>query len=453
VKSTGAPERRSDAPATVGDARPARRLDRLNGPLGRRGFRTLAFGQGVSAFGDWMGTVAMMALVLDFTGSSTAVAGILVLRLLPAAIAGPLATRVTKRWNRRRVMLFSDAARAVVVALVPWVRALWWVYTWSFLLEVGSLVFLPARDSSVPFLVDDRDLESADGILLGSSYGLIPIGAGAFGLISLLVPGGRTARLPMIVVFAVDAATFIWSYVCIARIPELHEGAGAPAEPVTADEHDETGRFLDAFRIPIVRELAWSALLASLGIGCLFSLGIVFVRSVLGASDAQFAVLVALFGVGAVVGLLVLKATRSRGVGTARASLLGQGVVIAVMSLAPSIAFAFLGAVAFGAFTAATLAAAMSVLQTDVTGHDRVAAFAVFHVLIRVGLALSAVGAGIAADLVRGVDWPLFGRLEPSRLVLLLAGGLVVVSTATAHAHSHLRRPAAPAARAARRSG
>jgi dTMP kinase len=447
VKATGAAEPRSDAPAPARDTRRARRLDRLNGPLGRRGFRTLAFGQGVSAFGDWMGTVAMMALVLDFTGSSTAVAGILVLRLLPAAIAGPLATRVTKRWNRRRVMLFSDAARAVVVALVPWVRGLWWVYMWSFLLEVGSLVFLPARDSSVPFLVEDRDLESADGILLGSSYGLIPIGAGAFGLISLLVPGGRTARLPMIVVFALDAATFVWSYACIARIPELQDGATAPAESAAGadhdSDHDNTGRFLDAFRIPIVRELAWSALLASLGIGCLFSLGIVFVRSVLGASDAQFAVLVALFGVGAVIGLLVLKATGSRGVGTARASLLGQGVVIAVMSLAPSIAFAFLGAVAFGAFTAATLAAAMSVLQTDVTGHDRVAAFAVFHVLIRVGLALSAVGAGIAADLVRGVDWPGFGRLEPSRLVLLLAGGLVVVSTVTAHAHTYLRRSSA----------
>lgn len=406
---------------------------RSRSPLRHHGFRTLVLGQGVSAFGDWMGTVAMMALVLDLTGSSTAVAGILVLRLLPAAIAGPVATRVTRRWDRRRVMLVSDLARAVVVAMVPWVRAVWWVYTWSFLLEAGSLVFLPARDASVPFLVDDRDLESADGILLGSSYGLIPVGAGAFGLISLLVPGGRAARLPMIVVFAFDAATFLWSYACIARIRELHEH-GAPA-PERADD-DGGGRFLSAFRIPLVRELAWSALLASLGIGCLFSLGIVFVRSVLGASDAQFAVLVALFGVGAVVGLLVLKATRSRGVATARVSLLGQGVVIAVMSLAPSIAFAFLGAVAFGAFTAATLAAAMSVLQTDVTGHDRIAAFAVFHVLIRVGLALSAVGAGIAADLVRGVDWPLFGRLEPSRLVLLLAGGLVVVSTITAHAYA-----------------
>jgi len=58
--------------------------------LGRRGFRALVAGQGVSALGDWMGTFAFMALALDLTGPPTAVGGILTLRLLPAVVAGPL---------------------------------------------------------------------------------------------------------------------------------------------------------------------------------------------------------------------------------------------------------------------------------------------------------------------------------------------------------------------------
>jgi hypothetical protein len=50
--------------------------------------------------------------------------------------------------------------------------------------------------------------------------------------------------------------------------------------------------------------------------------------------------------------------------------------------------------------------------------------------VIRVALALAAVGAGLAAALLGAVTWPLIGRLEPSRVVLLCSGLLVVASAA-----------------------
>ena len=49
----------------------------------RRPLRDLLVGQAVSSLGDWMGTVALMALVLEITGSATAVGGVLVLRPPP----------------------------------------------------------------------------------------------------------------------------------------------------------------------------------------------------------------------------------------------------------------------------------------------------------------------------------------------------------------------------------
>src|SRR5207237_775868 len=102
------------------------------------------------ALGDWMGTIALMVLVSQETGSSTAVGGILVLRLIPAAVAGPLAARLAQRWDRRRTMLTMDLVRAGIVAVVPLVSALWWAYLWAFMLELASLAFLPARDASIP---------------------------------------------------------------------------------------------------------------------------------------------------------------------------------------------------------------------------------------------------------------------------------------------------------------
>ena len=87
-------------------------------------------------------------------------------------------------------MVSMDLLRAAMIALVPLVRGLWWVYVWAFMVEVASLVFLPARDASIPDLVDEEELQVANGFVLGSSYGTIPLGAAVYALIAAL-PGSQ----------------------------------------------------------------------------------------------------------------------------------------------------------------------------------------------------------------------------------------------------------------------
>src|SRR5437588_1191394 len=417
------------AGATVGAAPPgsSRAPHGVRTLLRHQGFRRLLIGQSVSALGDWMATVALMALVLDITGSSTAVAGILVLRLAPAALAGPLAARAIRKWDRRRTMVAMDGLRAGIVVLVPMVHAVWWVFVWAFVLELAGLVFLPARDAAVPDLTHFDDLPLANGLVLGSSYGTIPLGAGAFVLFSALL-GGHSARSPqMLAVFSLDALTYLVSLAMILPITELR-GAPAP-EGDAVDGAGHELRFRDAFRLPLLRAVGPATVLAALGIGSLFSLGIVFVRDVLGASNAEFGVLVILFGAGAAAGLGVLEWSGASGSDVVFACVAVQGAVIAVMSLAPGIGPAFLGAAGFGASTAAALAAAMSVLQEKLSDRERIVAFAAFHVLIRAGLALSALATGLAADLIGRVHWPVLGTLPPARVVLFGSGAAVFVSS------------------------
>ena len=390
----------------------------------RPGFRDLLVGQGVSSLGDWMGTVALMALVLQLTDSPLAVGGILTLRLLPAAVGAPLAAKAAGRWDRRRTMLAMDLTRAGMVFAIPFVRALWWIYLWGFLLEVASIVFLPARDSSIPDLVEgNEDLALANGLILGTSYGSIPIGAALFAAVAALPV--QLAGRPYALVFFIDAATFVVSFLCIARLTQLGPSAAAEAE---GDEHTDL-RFRDAFAIPLVAAVMPAALAVSLGLGALFSLGIVFVRDVLHASDAEFGVLIALFGVGAVLGLVVLQRLPVGNLlARTRVGVLWIGVVVALFSLAPALWVALFGAVAFGAGAAFSLAAGMGAIQSSLDGRQRVLAFTAFHVVLRVGLAISAVGAGIAGDLLTNVHWPVVGTLQPARLVLLSAGILVFAS-------------------------
>jgi MFS family permease len=418
------------------------------GGIARGPLRDLLVGQAVSSLGDWMGTVALMALVLHLTDSATAVGGVLVLRLAPTVLAGPVAARLVTRWSRRKMMLATDAVRIPAVAVLPWVTSLWWIYLWAFVVELAGMVFLPARDAMIPDLVDgDDDLAVANGLVLGTSYGMIPVGAGLYALVAA-VSGSASGVGVARIVFAVDAVTFAVSFLAISRLPELDGGTvppaasgrspdarqaggeaasgGAPGDPA------DGGRFLDALRLPVVRRLAPVAAVVAFGLGALFSLGIVWVREVLGATDTQFGLLVACFGVGAGVGLLVLRLVHRRDLRTVTTALVIQGGVIATMSLAPTIGFALLGAVAFGGLSAVVLALAMELLQAQLVDRDRVLAFAVFHVVIRVGLALAAMGAGVADDLLDEVRWPLLGHLASSQVVLLSSGLLVVAVAAIA---------------------
>ena len=386
----------------------------------KRGFRDLLIGQAASGLGDWMATVALMTVVLDITGSSTAVGGVLVLRLAPTAIAGPLATRLSRDWDRKRTMLAMDAARIGVLVVLPLIHALWWVYTWAFLLEVAGLVFLPARDSSVSTLTDGEDLPLANGLVLGSSYGTIPLGAGAFAAIDALTGSSTIA-------FWIDAATFAISFLMILSISMPDEPTGD-----ADDTDDDSGGFRRAFRIPLVRAVTPIAALVAFGLGALFSLGIVFVQDVLDASNTEFAVLVALFGVGAGVGLAALHlAGVEPTLPAIRVMVLSQGLVVAGMSLSPTIELAFVGALLFGAATAATLSTSMSLLQESLETSQRTLAFTAFHVVIRAGIAVGAIGTGIAADLVGDISLPVVGAVANARLMLVLSGLLVVASAAS----------------------
>jgi hypothetical protein len=258
----------------------------------------------------------------------------------------------------------------------------------------------------------------ANGLVLGSSYGMIPLGAGLFALVSAVTGDASTVEAAR-VIFLVDALTFLASYFAIARLPELGIGAGVVDEA--------GGRFRDALRLPLVRRLAPVAAVVAFGLGALFSIGIVWVNEVLDASDTEFGLLVACFGVGAAGGLLILRRLARRDLSLVRTLLILLGAVVAVMSQAPAIGFALLGAVGFGGLVAMVLATSMELLQHHLGERDRLLGFAVFHVVIRGGLALAAMGAGIASDVLDRVSWPLLGRLESSQVVLLSSGGLVIL--------------------------
>src|SRR6185437_11347469 len=101
------------------------------------------------------------------------------------------------------------------------------LYTIAFVHECISLFFLPARDASVPLLVRRENLEEANGLVLATSYGTLPIAAALFSA-QAVAAGHIPDSLPLASFYAdhpttfaffFDAASFVFSAWMIARLP------------------------------------------------------------------------------------------------------------------------------------------------------------------------------------------------------------------------------------------
>lgn len=396
--------------------------------LQTRSYRKLLIAQVVSGSGDWFATVALLALVYEISGSATAVGGMLALRLMPGAIAGPIAAKLAHRWDRRRTLVAMDFARAGIVMAVPLVQSLAWVLTWVFAMEMATLIYLPARDASTRDLIDsDDDLPIANGLLMGGSYGTLPISAGIFAAYTAGpqltgVPGGHLA-----LAFWIDAATFLFSGLMIATLRTLSDRVASP---------ELTGRLRDALQIPLVRRAIFPVIVASLGLGTVFSLGIAFITDTLGAGESQFAIFIILFGVGAIIGVAALQLLKPANyVSEMWRGMLTLGAVLALMGLVPKLWLAYLIAVAFGAASSYAIDAAISGLQVRLEEERRVLAFTVFHIGLRVSLGIGAILAGAFADLLGEVN-----GIDPIRVVMLGAGLVVLVATLPARARIEAAR-------------
>ncbi|QKG21748.1 MFS transporter [Actinomadura verrucosospora] len=413
----------------------------VKGRLNRPEFRRLIVGQTVSSLGDWMGTLALMYFVLALSGSTTAVGGVLVLRLLPSALGAPVAARVVTRWRRRSVMLTSDLVRVGMAVVLPVVPSLWWVYFWAFMIEVVGLMFLPARDAAIPFLIgegreegkDDHDtgtLELANGITMATSYGMIPFGAGMFGLILWVSErAGWGGHWRYVVVFWLDALTYLASWLAVRAIPDLGPGPGEKAA-MERDEREarEEHGFVNALKLRVVRSVLPGIAVVALGLGALFSLGVVFVKGVINAGQVGFGVLVVCFGIGAIIGLLLLHRKTGSLLTQVRAATAVQGVVIASMGGLASEPWSFVGAVLFGAAATSALVGGITYLQESLGGVDRNLALTAFHSVLRFGLALAALLAGAAADLLKEAGERPLGMV-PAQFVLMLSGLVVLAGT------------------------
>jgi MFS family permease len=194
-----------------------------------RNFRLLWLGQVVSQLGDWFNAVAVYALLLELTGSATAVAWMMVVQLLPIAVVGPAAGVLVDRVDRVRLMIGADLVRGVAILGLLLVRGpeqVWLAYVVMATSVTATAFFEPSRSATIPSIVDKPDLLTANAIGTATWSAMLAIGAGVGGLVTALL--GRDAA------FVINSLSFFGAALFIRRIRIAAPTPADPAEPAGA---------------------------------------------------------------------------------------------------------------------------------------------------------------------------------------------------------------------------
>ena len=255
--------------------------------------RRLAVARCISVAGSMAAYTALIDLVYRRThGSTLYLSATILLTIGAVGLLEPVGGVLADRFDRKRVLIWSDLVSAALFVLLAFVHAPWQLLAVALLTALAETPFRAGSVASVPNLVGDDDLiAKANGwIGVGSNLG-ITLGPAAGGVLVGWLGAGP--------VFVLNAASFV---VSAALVWSIHARfSGEEQEAVREEEGGFAAgfRFIRRDRVLLVVTLSWMVLLLGMG------LGIVSDRPVAAHFEAGavgFGVMLGLFGLGSVVG-------------------------------------------------------------------------------------------------------------------------------------------------------
>ena len=202
-------------------------------PLRRnRDFVLLQLGQLLSAIGVQMTAIAYPLLVLAETHSAAKAGIVGFARIVPYPVCGLLAGAAADRWNRKALMIGSDAVRALaVVALAATIAAgsveFWLIVVVSLVDGAGSSFFAAAQAGALRSVVPAKQMPAAIATVTGRQSVVLVAGPPV---------GGALFTVGRAVPFVVDAVSYAFSTVSLLlmRTPfqeeREHAGTGLRSE-------------------------------------------------------------------------------------------------------------------------------------------------------------------------------------------------------------------------------
>lgn len=395
-------------------ARPADWIERL---FGTRQFFSLWVAQLISATGDWLGLVATIALAARLSEGSegAAIALVLASRVAPGFFLATAAGVLVDRLDRKRVMVACDLGRAAVLVSLPFVDTLIGLVAASFVLELLTMMWQPAKEAIVPNLVPKEKLTSANALNVAAAYGMFPVAVGLAALLSkaaeAVADEGWVTNFRLNeegLAFYVDALTFLVTAAIVSRlaIPARSKEQRRQVEHRGWDLGGAFRELKEGWHLvaanPIVRSVNVGLATGIMGGGMLVPLGAIFVSEVIEGREADFHLVLFSMGTGMALGVACASALQNR---INRSRVFTGALVGAGLALLGAASFDVLSVVApltglLGFMGGPVYVLGFTLLHENVSDEMRGRVFAALLVLVRLCLLVALALAPLVADLL-----------------------------------------------------
>ncbi len=393
--------------------------------FGSNEFFRLWIAQVVSATGDWLGLFATIALARQLSENSggsvlplsegAAISVVLASRVVPGLFLATAAGVLVDRLNRKHVMVVCDLGRAAVLVTLPFVDTLLGLVAASFVLELLTMLWQPAKEATVPNLVPRNKLTAANSMNVAAAYGMFPVAAALAALLAkaaeAMADDGWVTSLRLHeegLAFYVDALSFLVTALIIWRItiPTRSKSESISGKPWKLDLGGAMRELREGWRLigadPIVRTVNVGLATGVMGGGMVVSLGAIFVKEVLKGSEADFNLVLFALGMGMALGVLTASVTQSR-MSVERvfaACLIGAGATLMVASSVDRLSLAVPLVAGVGVLAGPVYVLGFTLLHQNVANEMRGRIFAALLVLVRLCLLIALAAAPLLSDLL-----------------------------------------------------
>ncbi|MBT9311124.1 MFS transporter [Leptothoe kymatousa] len=420
--------------------------------LKNRNFLTLWGGQVFSQLADKVYLVLMIAIIASqyqLPGQTISgwVSAVMIAFTIPAVLFGSLAGVYVDRWLKQPVLVWTNIFRGALVIVLP--LLLWLSHDWgnvagipvsfclllviTFLVSTLTQFFAPAEQSTIPLIVEDRHLLSANSLYTTTMMASVIIG---FAVGEPLLAIADKLMAPLDHGSGIGKDILVGLSYCLAGLILIAMNTGEAAETLQRDSHVLTdikdGLTYIKQRPPIRNAIIQLVLLFSV-FAALAVLAVRLAEVIPALKSSQFGVLLAAGGVGMGIGAAIIGnlGHRFKRRHLSMVGLLGMGAALAGLATTiHSLGFS-LGLIALlGVFAAAVGIPMQTTIQEQTPEDMRGKVFGLQNNLVNIALSLPLALAGVA-EAFFGLRLVLF-----SLATIVVLGGLFTQTVFTVPAES-----------------
>ena len=384
--------------------------------LGSYNYRLWAAGALVSNVGTWMQRVGQDWLVLTVLTqhSATAVGTVMALQFGPPLVLLPLTGLAADHLDRRKLLLFTQAASGLLalglgLVTLAGVVQLWQVYGFALLLGIVTAFDAPARQAFVSDLVTDEDLANAVALNSASFNAARMLGPAVAGVLIAAVGEGW--------LFLINAGSYaaVLASLWFLRLRELH----VEARPASTRGSLLAGFRYVAQRPDLIAVLLMLFLLGTFGFNFAIFISTMSV-TVFHGDASQYGLLTSAMAAGTMSGALLSARRQLPGMVLMGAAAAAFGITLALAAVMPGpyLFAAVLFLVGLAALTFMTASNSMMQLTTERGMRGRVLALRIAVVMGGTPIGAPLVGAVAEAF---GARWSLIAGGLEFRAVAVMA--------------------------------